>query len=321
MATASEQGVVPLGRVDPLTGFEQKPPLLLRVPGNLVKFAKNKPLGAFGGILVVMLLFLAFAGGGLTGIIERDMPSIAPYRYDEYKLGQDKLEGPSSTHLFGTDELGRDVFSRLLYGAGVSLTIGIGVFLLSTTLSTAITMVSGYYVTSIDLVLQRFIEIFGVLPDLIILISLMAIYGANPLTFVLTLGVLGGINTSRVLRSVIIGIRGMPYVEAAKSIGASDRRIMIHYILPNVFFLIIVSATSSISGAITAEAGLAVIGFGLNPSFPTWGTMLNASRELLRVAPWLAIFPAMMLALTIFGFRLLGDALRDVLDPRLRGSR
>ncbi len=316
-----DRSALSIGYGEARAGFEQKPPLYRRIPSNLLKFAKDKPLGAFGGVLVLILIFLAVSGGGLTGIVDRDMPSIAPYRYDEYQLGKDKLQGPSLSHLFGTDELGRDVFSRLVYGAGVSITIGLGVFLLSTTLSTTITLISGYYVTSVDLILQRFIEIFGVLPDLIILISLMAIYGANPLTFVVTLGVLGGINTSRVLRSVIIGLRGMPYVEAAKSIGASDRRILTKYILPNVFFLIIVGATTSISAAITAEAGLAIIGFGLNPSFPTWGTMLNASREFLRVGPHLAIFPALMLAMTIFGFRLLGDALRDVLDPRLRGSR
>ena len=316
-----DRSALSLGLGQEFSGFEKKPPLYRRIPSNLVKFARNKPLGAFGGVLVVILIFLALAGGGLAGIVNKEVPSIAPYRYDEYKLGKAKLESPSATHPFGTDEFGRDVFSRILYGAGVSVTIGVGVFLLSTTLSTTITLVSGYYVTSVDLILQRFIEIFGVLPDLIILISLMAIYGANPLTFVVTLGVLGGINTSRVLRAVIIGLRGMPYVEAAKSIGASDRRVLMRYILPNVFFLIIVGATSSISGAITAEAGLAIIGFGLNPSFPTWGTMLNSSREYLRVAPHLVIFPAMMLGMTIFGFRLLGDALRDVLDPRLRGSR
>jgi peptide/nickel transport system permease protein len=270
---------------------------------------------------VLLLLVMAVTGGGLSAIVNRDMPSIAPYHYNEYKLGQDRLKGPSPEHWFGTDEFGRDVFSRLLYGAGVSVTIGVGVFALSTALSTTLTMISAYYVTSVDLILQRFIEIFGVLPDLIILISLMAIYGANPLTFVLTLGILNGINTSRVLRAVIIGLRGMPYIEAAKAIGATDRRILRHYILPNVFYLIIVGATGGISGAIQAEAGLAIIGVGLNPNFPTWGTMLNASRELLRIAPWLAIFPALMLAMTIFGFRLLGDALRDVLDPRLRGSR
>ncbi|HXH22118.1 MAG TPA: ABC transporter permease [Dehalococcoidia bacterium] len=316
-----DQSALSLGRDEAFTGFEQKPPLHIRIPTNLYRFTRRKPLGAFGGFLVLLLLVMAVTGGGLSAIVNRDMPSIAPYHYNEYKLGQDRLKGPSSEHWFGTDEFGRDVFSRLLYGAGVSVTIGVGVFALSTTLSTFLTMISGYYVTSVDLILQRFIEIFGVLPDLIILISLMAIYGASPLTFVLTLGILNGINTSRVLRSVIIGLRGMPYIEAAKAIGATDKRILRHYILPNVFYLIIVGATGGISGAIQAEAGLAIIGVGLNPNFPTWGTMLNASRELLRVAPWLAIFPALMLAMTIFGFRLLGDALRDVLDPRLRGSR
>lgn len=316
-----DQSALSFGRGEVFVGFEQKPPLYKRIPLNLLKFTRRKPLGAFGGFLIVVLLFMAVAGGGLSGVINRDMPSIAPYHYNEYQLGKARLESPSSTHPFGTDQLGRDVFSRLLYGAGVSITIGVGVFLLSTGLSTTLTLVSGYYVTSVDLILQRIVEIFGVLPDLIILISLMAIYGANPATFIITLGVLNGINTSRVLRAVIIGLRGMPYIEAAKAVGATDRRILTRYILPNVFFLIIVGATSGISGAIAAEAGLAVIGFGLNPNFPTWGTMLNASREFLRVAPWLAIFPAVMLAMTIFGFRLLGDALRDVLDPRLRGSR
>lgn len=316
-----DQSALSFGRGEVFVGFEQKPPLYKRIPLNLLKFTRRKPLGAFGGFLIVVLLFMAVAGGGLSGVINRDMPSIAPYHYNEYQLGKARLESPSSTHPFGTDQLGRDVFSRLLYGAGVSITIGVGVFLLSTGLSTTLTLVSGYYVTSVDLILQRIVEIFGVLPDLIILISLMAIYGANPATFIITLGVLNGINTSRVLRAVIIGLRGMPYIEAAKAVGATDRRILTRYMLPNVFFLIIVGATSGISGAIAAEAGLAVIGFGLNPNFPTWGTMLNASREFLRVAPWLAIFPAVMLAMTIFGFRLLGDALRDVLDPRLRGSR
>jgi len=320
---AVDRSALSLGREQAYAGFERKPPLHIRIPSNLLKFAKNKPLGAFGGVLVLILLFLAVAGGGLVAVINRDVPSIASYHYNEYTLGKDRLKSPTleNQHYAGTDQLGRDVFSRLLYGAGVSMTIGLGVFAIGTTLSTTLTLISGYYVTSVDLILQRVIEIFGVLPDLVILISIMGIYGANVPTFVITLGVLNGINTSRILRAVIIGLRGQPFIEAAKSIGATDKRILRHYILPNVFFLIIVGATGGISGAIQAEAGLAIIGFGINPGFPTWGTMLNNSREFLRVAPWLAIAPAFMLALTIFGFRLLGAALRDVLDPRLRGSR
>jgi peptide/nickel transport system permease protein len=321
MAMSVDQSALSLGRDTDFIGFEQKAPLWKRIPVNLYRFARKKPLGAFGGFLILILLFMAITGGGLEPLFNRPLPSIAPYHYNEYTLGRDRLVGPSSNHWFGTDQLGRDLFSRILYGAGLSLFIGIATFSISTTLSTTITLVSGYYVTSVDLILQRFIEVFGVLPDLIILISLMAIYGATPWTFVLTLGVLNGINTSRVLRSVVIGLRGQPFIEAAKAIGADDKRILLKYILPNVFFLIIVGATAGVSGAIAAEAGLAIIGFGLDPTFPTWGTLLNNSREFLRIAPHLAIFPAFMLAMTIFGFRLLGDALRDVLDPRLRGSR
>lgn len=316
-----DQSALQVGRDEPWYGFEVQAPLWRRIPANLVKFAKRKPLGAFGAFLVFILFFLAVAGGGLEPMFGRELPSIAPYHYNEYTLGQNRLEGPSWKHPFGTDRLGRDVFSRIIYGAGLSIFIGVTTFTISTSLSTTITIVSAYYVTSVDLILQRFIEVFGVLPDLIILISLMAIYGATPWTFVLTLGVLNGINTSRVLRAVVIGLRGQPFIEAAKAIGCDDMRILLKYILPNVFFLIIIGATAGVSGAIAAEAGLAIIGFGLDPTFPTWGNMLNASREYLRVAPHLAVFPGLMLAMTIFGFRLLGDALRDVLDPRLRGSR
>jgi peptide/nickel transport system permease protein len=316
-----DQSTLQIGREEAFVGFEQKPPLYKRVPVNLYKFARRKPLGAFGALLITILLFMAFTGGGFQPLVGRELPSIAPYHYNEYTLGQKRLQSPSSEHWFGTDQLGRDLFSRILYGAGLSIFIGVATFMLSSSLSTTITLVSGYYVTSVDLILQRFIEIFGVLPDLIILISLLAIYGATPWTFVLTLGFLNGVNTSRVLRSVVIGLRGQPFIEAAKAIGCDDKRILLRYILPNVFFLIIIGATAGVSGAIAAEAGLAIIGFGLDPMFPTWGTLMNNSREFLRIAPHLAVFPAFMLGMTIFGFRLLGDALRDVLDPRLRGSR
>jgi len=318
---ATQESVLPLDRADAEL-FERQPNIIRRTPRNLYRFARRKPLGAFGAVLVAMLLFMAVFGAGITvPIVGLHIPSFAPYHYNEYQLGKHKLESPSASHIMGTDQLGRDVFSRLLYGARISFSIGLGVFGISAVLSTALTLVSGYYVTSVDLVLQRIVEIFHVLPELIILISLFAVYGATPLTLVLTLGILRGFQTSRVLRSLVIGVRGMPYIEATKSLGASDRRILYRHVLPNVFYLIVVSATAAVSGAIQAEAGLAIIGFGLDPTYPSWGVMLNNSREFLRVAPHLAVFPALFLAMTIFGFRLLGDALRDVLDPRLRGSR
>lgn len=221
----------------------------------------------------------------------------------------------------GTDELGRDVFSRLLYGARLSLFIGLGVVLISSLISTAISLLSGFYVTTADLLLQRVVEIVSLLPDLIIIVSLFSIYGATPLTLVVTVGVLQGFHGSRVLRSLVISTRGNAFVDAARSLGASDLRIMLRHVLPNVLFWVIISGTGAIAAAIALEAGLAILGFSVQPGVPTWGNMINASRQNLRTAPHLAIFPALVLALTIFGFRLLGDSLRDVLDPRLRGAR
>lgn len=299
---------------------EVQPGLLRRMPRNLYRFTRRKPLGAFGGFIIALLVFMAIFGAGFkVGPVK--VPSLAPYHYNEYELLKNYLQKPSRSHIMGTDEIGRDVFSRILYGARLSVFIGLGVFSISITLQTTISVISAYYVTSLDLILQRITDIFGFLPDLVILISLMGIYGANPVTLIVTLGILNGINTSRVLRSLVIGIRGLPYIEAAKAIGASDSRVIVRHIFPNIAYYVIIQATGAISAAIAAEAGLAIIGLGLDPTYPTWGNMMNASREFLRTAPHLAIAPGLMLALTIFGFRLLGDALRDVLDPRLRGSR
>lgn len=314
MATASIPGAL---RDEWGSGPDRRS-LPIRMILGVATFTRRKPLGGLGGFLVCLLVFMAIFGAGFN-IGPVGVPSIAPQHYKEYDLAN-KFDAPSSTHIMGTDHLGRDVFSRLLYGARLSVFIGLGVFGISTVISTSLTLVSGYYVTSLDLFLQRFIEIIGFLPDLVLLTSIMAIYGASPVTFVVTLGLLNGFNTSRVLRSMVISLRGLPYIEAAKAIGANDRRILIRHILPNVAFYIIVGSTAGVSGAIAAEAGLAIIGVGLDPTYPSWGNMMDSSRQYLRLAPYLAIFPAVMLAVTIFGFRLLGDALRDVLDPRQRGA-
>ena len=304
---------------------EKKPPIPFRVLLGLYKFSRRKPLGAFGAVLVVLIMAVAIFGPGSVPPREvfgfgLTVPSPAPYSYKAYKLGEQKLQGPSWAHPMGTDQLGRDVLSRLLYGAGISVWIGVSVFAITSIQSTLLTLFSAYYIRSVDLILNRLLEILAFLPDLILLIALFSIYGATPFTMIGTLGVLGGIGTSRMLRAVVISLRGLPFIEASKSIGASDKRIILRHILPNVAFLIIIGATGAIAGAVTMEAGLAVIGFGLDPTYPSWGNMMNSSREYLRVAPHMAIFPGLFLATTIFGFRLLGDALRDVLDPRLRGG-
>lgn len=298
---------------------EARPALPARVIGGLWSFCRRKPLGAFGAFLVLLPVVLAVTLPGLDlGFVE--LPRLIKYGPEDFEIGVARLEGPSWEHPFGTDHLGRDLFARLLYGSRMSYLIGWSVFAISSTISTTLTIVSAYYVRTVDLILQRVIEVIGFLPDLILLIALFSIYGATPLTLILTLGVLNGITTGRVLRSLVIQVRAMPYIEAARALGASDRRIILRHVLPQLGFLIIISATGGLAGAVLVESGLAILGFGLNPNYPTLGNLLNGSRQFLRVAPHLAIFPGLVIFMLLLGSRLLGDALRDVLDPRLRGS-
>lgn len=290
-----------------------------RILRALVTFARRKPLGAAGGVLVLTPLAAAiFLPGFDLGIIQ--LPNLLPYHHNHYVLGQDVLLSPSLDHPFGTDDRGRDLFSRLIYGSRLSFLIGFGVFLIATTMSTTLTMLSAYYIRTVDLVLQRIVEIIGFLPDLVLIIALFSIYGATPITLIITLGVLSGFNTGRVLRSLVIGVKGQPFIEAAKSIGAGDSRIIVRHVLPQVAFWIIVAATTGVSQAIVVESGLAILGIGIDPSYPTLGNLLNSSRLFLRDAPWLALFPGLIIFMVLLGSRLLGDALRDVLDPRLRGQ-
>ncbi len=294
--------------------------LATRVLRACVAFVRKKPLGAVGAILVLTPVLLAIILPGVA-LGPLSIPRLTPYGPTEYQLGRDMLQGPSWEHLMGTDRIGRDLFSRLVYGARLSFLIAAGVFTISTVLSTTLTMISAYYIRTVDLLLQRLVELVGFLPDLILLVALFSIYGATPLTLTLTLGVLGGLTTSRVLRSVVIGLRTMPFIEAAKAIGCRDLRVIMRHILPNTAYVIIIGATNTLPRVIVAEAGLAILGFGIDPDYPTLGNLLNASRQDMRVAPHLAIFPGLVIFLVLLGARLLGDALRDVLDPRLRGSR
>jgi len=288
---------------------------------SVIHFARRKPLGAFGAVLALAPLVLSLFGYGFT-LGPLHVPGLlTSYGYNEYTLGQDVLVGPSLQHPMGTDHLGRDLFSRLLYGTRLSFAIGFGIVIISTAMSTVLTMVAAYYVRTVDLLLQRLIEIVNFVPALILLVTLFSIYGSTPVTLVLTLGVLNGFESGRVLRSVVIGLRGQPFVEAAKALGASDMRIIFRHLLPNCMFLIIVTATGAIATAIVIESGLSILGFGVSADYPTLGNLLNASRQYLRAAPHLAVFPGLVIFMVLLGSRLFGDALRDVLDPRLRGSR
>ena len=277
---------------------------------GLARFARRKPLGFLGLLLVTAFLVMAVFA-----------PVIAPYTYAEQKL-RHRLEGPTRAHVLGTDSVGRDVFSRLVYGARVSITVGFGAVAITGTLAATIGIISGYYGGWLDKVTQRVVDLWQALPGLIVLITILGVFGTGLVQMILAIGILGAGGASRIYRSAVLGLRQNTYIEAARTVGATDLRILLVYILPNVAPLILVLASVGLGGVILAESSLSFLGFGLPPPHPSWGQMLSIEgREYMSRAPGLAVFPGLCIALAVFSFNVLGDALRDVLDPRLRGGR
>ena len=275
----------------------------------LWQFCRYKPLGAFGGFIVVGLLIMAVFA-----------PWIAPYQYDETIPGA-RMKAPGAQFWMGTDNLGRDVYSRVVYGAAVSVTVGFGAVLLANVLATVIGITSGYFGGAYDICVQRVVDAWQSFPFLMVILSLMAVLGPGLLNLVLALGVLGAAAASRVIRGTTISVMQNSYVEAARALGAGHLRIMLRYILPNVAATVIILATIGLGAAILAESALSFLGFGVPPPYPSWGAMLSGSgRSFMYRAPWMAIWPGAAISLAVFGFNMLGDALRDVLDPRLRGG-
>lgn len=280
---------------------------------TVLRFARRKPLGFFGALLVGALVLMAVFA-----------PQIAPYPPNKIEL-RHKLQGPSADHWLGTDATGKDVFSRLVYGARVSVTVGFGAVAISVLFASILGLVSGFVGGWFDTITQRFVDAWQAMPGLIILITFLGIVRRMPnvnvlVAMIIALGVLAIAGKSRVIRSGVIGLRSTPMVEAARAVGASGPRILLHYILPNVFPIILIGATISLGGVILAEASLSFLGFG-PAGQPSWGQMLSVDgRQYLRAQPGLAIWPGVFIGLAVFGFNIFGDALRDTLDPRLRGS-
>jgi len=273
------------------------------------QFARRKPIGAFGAAIILVVIFLGFFA-----------EVVAPRRYDDFNIPE-RLLGPSFDTPFGTDNQGRDVFSRVIYGSRTTVQIGFGAIIVATVVKTVIGVTSGYFGGRFDILLQRVIDIWMAFPGLIFIIFLVSIMGASTKTLVITLGLLFSAGSSRVVRSATIVIKQNPYVEAAKAIGASDLRIILVHILPNVVPIIIITASVQIGAVILLESSLSFLGYGTPPPFPSWGRMLNEARRDMQDNPHLTVFPGLAIALTVYAFNMFGDALRDVLDPRLRGSR
>jgi peptide/nickel transport system permease protein len=278
----------------------------------LYRMIKEKPLATFGLAIIIILL--------LTGIFAN---FLAPFPGEEIHL-MDKLHAPNSTYLLGADQLGRDVLSRIIYGARVSMVIGICATTLSTVISILIGATSAYLGGMADLIVQRFVDVWTSIPGFLLLMTIMSIIGVKsgsiwPITVVL--GVTGGIGGARFIRSAVIGIKSNLYISAADALGCGPVRTMIRHILPNIMAPIIISFTIGVGGTIMAEAGLSFLGFGVPPGVPSWGSMLSGEgQKYFQLAPALALWPGFALAIVVYGFNMFGDGLRDLLDPRLRGG-
>lgn len=280
-----------------------------QIARTVVDFIRKKPLGAFGGVLVLLFVVLAVLA-----------PVIAPYDPNEL-FSQHRLEAPGARFLLGTDHYGRDILSRVIWGARISMYVGIVAVGLGTLAATTIGVASGYFGGRIDMVLQRIVDTIMCFPWLILMLTLMTIFGAGMTNVALALAITLTFGNSRVVRSAVISIKENQYMDAARAIGCRHLHIILRYILPNVFAPIIVIATIGLGRVILAESSLSFLGFGVPPPAPSWGGMIGGpGREFLIQAPWIATFSGIAISLSVFGFNMLGDALRDVLDPRLRGT-
>ncbi len=275
----------------------------------LIRLVKEKPLGTVGGVITLLLLF--------TGIFA---DFIAPYGMNETWVG-DFLEPPSTQFWLGTDSVGRDILSRIIFGARLSVIVGLAGPLLATIVSLIIGVVSGYSGGKLDLIVQRLVDSWMALPSLIVLIVLMILLGPSVQSVIIAVGVTWGIGGSRLIRSAVIGVKENVYVAAAEAIGCSTPRILIRHILPNIMAPTIILFTTRVPGIIITEATLSFLGFGIPPPFPSWGGMLSGpGRDYAFDAPWIALYPGLALALVVYSINMFGDAVRDLVDPRLRGG-
>ncbi|MEA4927494.1 MAG: ABC transporter permease [Candidatus Limiplasma sp.] len=269
------------------------------------RLKKNK-LATLGLIIILLMIVLALLA-----------PLIIPYKVDAVNLKY-KLKLPSAEHWFGTDELGRDIFSRLLYGARFSLQIGIIGVLISATGGILLGSVAGYFGGATDNLIMRLMDVLQAIPGIVLAIAISATLGPGLTNCIIALSISAIPNYARMTRASILNVRKMEYLEAATSINCSNTRIIIKHVLPNAFSPLIVQSTMGIAGTIMGAAMLSFIGLGVQPPTPEWGAMLSAGRNYLRDYPHLCIFPGVTIMIAVLSLNMLGDGLRDALDPKLK---
>lgn len=271
-------------------------------------FFLDHPLGAAGAVILAVFVVIAIFAGQITAfdpIATDSRASLAP--------------PGSPAHLLGADFMGRDLWSRLVYGARVSLAVGLGATILGSAIGMLIGLFSGYFGGWFDLIIQRFIDIMQALPLLVMALVMTAALGPSLTNTIIAISIPLAPSVARVIRSNTLVLREMPFVEAARAVGMAEIAIALRHVLPNTLAPLIVLATAQLGSAILVEAALSFLGLGVPEPYPSWGRMLSESAaEYVRTAPWLVIFPGLAISLAVFGTNLLGDALRDVLDPRLR---
>ncbi|MDD5621686.1 MAG: ABC transporter permease [Actinomycetota bacterium] len=269
------------------------------------RLRKNKL--AMLGLLIVILLILIAIFASL----------ISPYNPIE-RIKEDSSLGPSIKHFFGTDLLGRDIFSRVIYGSRVSIEVGVIAVGISVVIGLFFGALSGYFGGLSDAVIMRVADIFFAFPYILGAIAIMTILGPGIVNIFIAIGILGWASIARIFRSSILTIKNKEYIEAARAMGASNNRIIMKHIFPNSFAPIIVYATMNVGTAIIVEAALSFLGIGVQPPTPAWGKMLADSMSYIDVAPWMMFFPGLAILITVLGFVLLGDGLRDAFDPKLK---
>ena len=275
----------------------------------LVDFCRRKPSGAVGGAMVFLLILIAIFA-----------PLISPFEPNQIN-GEYSFAAPGSTMPLGANFAGQDVLSRLFYGGRISLFVGFVSIAIGITAGSLMGAISAYYGGKFDLIIQRFVDAFIAFPGIILALALMAALGSSVFNIIIALVAVLAPSAIRTVRSQALALKEMDYVLAARAVGAGDARIIIRHIVPNCLALFIILATINLGYAILVEASLSFLGVGVPPNVPTWGGMLSGlSLTEMSNYWWLVVFPSLFLGIAVFGFNLLGDALRDVLDPRLRGT-
>lgn len=282
-------------------------PGALRWARDIARFVQRKPLGGMGGALVLGAVAVALLA-----------PWLSPYDPSEILPGK-QFTSPQPGFLLGTDNLGRDQFSRIIWGAQVSVYVGVMAVAMGTTAGSLLGLVSAYLGGAFDTVMQRLVDAMMAFPTLVLALIIASTLGASVNNVVLAIAIVLVPQSSRVVRSVALSVKEIQYVEAARAIGCGHVRVLFRHILPQCMAPYLVIATAEIGVAIVVEASISFLGAGPPPPTPTWGNMLSgAARQFAERAPWLVLFPGMAISLAVFGFNMLGDALRDVFDPRLR---